>query len=152
MLKAARNAAGLSREEAAHRIYIGTRTLADYESGRTVAPPDVVMRMAEVYRQPELTADYCAKVCPIGQVLAHSLDRSEFAISVLRLLKEFDDVKKLLNDLTRIAADGQVNAHEMDEFREIMREMIELERQIGELKFFALRQGVDVKEIMPAAV
>ena len=152
MLRAARNAAGLSREEAAHRIYIGTRTLADYESGRTVAPPDVVMRMAEVYRQPELTADYCAKVCPIGQVLAHSLDRSEFAISVLRLLKEFDDVKKLLNDLTRIAADGQVNAHEMDEFREIMREMIELERQIGELKFFALRQGVDVKEIMPAAV
>ena len=152
MLKAARNAAGLSREEAAHHLYIGTRTLADYESGRTVAPPDVVMRMAEVYRQPELTADYCAKVCPIGQVLAHSLDRSEFAISVLRLLKEFDDVKKLLNDLTRIAADGQVNAHEMDEFREIMREMIELERQIGELKFFALRQGVDVKEIMPAAV
>jgi len=152
MLRAARNAAGLSREEAAHHLYIGTRTLADYESGRTVAPPDVVMRMAEVYRQPELTADYCAKVCPIGQVLAHSLDRSEFAISVLRLLKEFDDVKKLLNDLTRIAADGQVNAHEMDEFREIMREMIELERQIGELKFFALRQGVDVKEIMPAAV
>lgn len=151
MLKTARNAAKLSREEAAHRLYIGTRTLADYESGRTIAPPDVVMRMAEVYRQPELTADYCAKVCPIGQVLAHSLDRSEFAISVLRLLKEFDDVKKLLNDLTRIAADGQVNAHEMDEFREIMREMIELERQIGELKFFALRQGIDVKEIMPLA-
>lgn len=152
MLRAARNAAGLSREEAAHRLYVGSRTLADYELGRTVAPPDVVMRMAEVYRQPELTADYCAKICPIGQVLAHSLDRSEFAISVLRLLKEFDDVKKLLNDLTRIAADGQVNAHEMDEFKEIMREMIELERQIEELKFFALRQGVDVKEIMPAAV
>lgn len=151
MLKAARNAAGLSREEAAHRCFIGARTLADYESGRTIAPPEVVMKMSEVYGEPELTADYCAKICPIGQVLAHSLDRSEFAISVLRLLKEFDDVKKLLNDLTRIAADGQVNAHEMDEFKEIMREMIELERQIEELKFFALRQGVDVKEIMPAA-
>lgn len=152
MLRKARNAAKLSREEAAHRLYIGSRTLADYESGRTVAPPDVVMRMAEVYGEPALTADYCAKVCPIGQVLAHSLDRSEFAISVLRLLKEFDDVKKLLNNLTRIASNGQVNAHELDEFKEIMREMIELERQIEELKFFALRQGVDVKEIMPAAV
>ena len=151
MLKTARNTAGITREEAAHRLYVGTRTLADYELGRTIAPPDVVMRMSEVYGEPELTADYCAKICPIGQVLAHSLDRSEFAISVLRLLKEFDDVKKLLNDLTRIAADGQVNAHEMDEFKEIMREMIELERQIEELKFFALRQGVDVKEIMPAA-
>lgn len=151
MLKAARNAAGLSREEAAHRCFIGARTLADYETGRTIAPPEVVMKMSEVYGEPELTADYCAKICPIGQVLAHSLDRSEFAISVLRLLKEFDDVKKLLNDLTRIAADGQVNAHEMDEFKEIMREMIELERQIEELKFFALRQGIDVKEIMPLA-
>ena len=46
MLKTARNAAKLSREEAAHRLYIGSRTLADYETGRTVAPPDVVLRMA----------------------------------------------------------------------------------------------------------
>ena len=151
MLKAARNAAGLSREEAAHRLHVGSRTLASYELGETLAPPDVVMGMSRVYDDPTLPADYCAILCPIGQVLAHSLDRSEFAISVLRLLKEFDDVKKLLNDLTRIAADGQVNAHEMDEFKEIMREMIELERQIEELKFFALRQGIDVKEIIPLA-
>jgi len=152
MLRAARNAAGLSREEAAHRIYIGTRTLADYESGRTVAPPDVVMRMAEVYGDPTLTADYCSKVCPIGQALAHSLDRSEFAVMVLRVLKEFADVERLKDRLIHIASDGKVCAKEVDEFKAIMREMVELERQIEELKFFALRQGVDVKEIMPAAV
>lgn len=87
MLKTARNAAKLSREEAAHRLYIGSRTLADYESGRTVAPPDVVMRMAEVYGEPAF----------------------------------------------------------------IVREMIELEWQIGELKFFALRQGIGIEQIMPLA-
>jgi len=32
-----------------------------------------------------------------------------------------------------------------------MRELVELERQIGELKFFALRQGIEIGEIMPAA-
>ena len=151
MLKAARNAARLSREEAAHRIYIGTRTLADYETGRTAAPPDVVMRMAEVYQEPELTADYCAKVCPIGQVLAHCVRRSEFAVTVMRVLKEFADVKGLLDDLVRIASDGRVNPHEEAEFTAIMREMVELERWIGELKFFALRHGIEIDEIMPAA-
>jgi len=151
MLRKARNAAKLSREEAAHRIYIGSRTLADYESGRTIAPPEVVMKMAEVYQEPALPADYCAKVCPIGQVLAHSLDRSEFAVTVLRVLKEFNDVKKLRDNLVSIAADGQLHDHEMDEFEIILKEMVELEKRICELKYFALRQGVEIEDIMPAA-
>lgn len=69
MFREARNAVGLSREEAAQRLYIGTRTLSDYESGRTIAPPDVVLRMAELYQEPELTADYCAKVVQSGRWL-----------------------------------------------------------------------------------
>lgn len=149
MLRTARNKAKLTREEAAHRIYVGSRTLADYELSRTIAPPDVVMKMAEVYEEPTLPADYCAKVCPIGQVLAHCVERSEFAITVLRLLKEFSDVERLRDDLVHIASDGRVNPHEEDEFKMIMKELVELERQIGELKFFALRQGVQLDEIMP---
>ena len=82
MLRAARNAASLSREEAAHRLYVGSRTLADYELARTIAPPEVVKRMAEVYQEPELTADYCSKICPIGQAIAHCVERSEFAVTV----------------------------------------------------------------------
>lgn len=151
MLRTARNKAGLTREEAAHRIYVGTRTLADYELGHTIAPPDVVMRMAEVYREPTLPADYCATVCPIGQVLAHCVRRSEFAITVLRLLKEFSDVEQLRDALVHIASDGKINPHEVAEFTSILKELVELERQIGELKFFALRQGIEIGEIMPAA-
>lgn len=151
MFRTARNAAGLSREEAAHRLYIGTRTLADYESGRTIAPPDVVMRMATVYQEPELPADYCSKICPIGQVLAHSLERSEFAVTVLRVLKEFADVERLKEKLVCIAADGELHRHEVDEFETIMKELVELEKQIQELKFFALRHGVEIKDIMPLA-
>jgi len=151
MLKKARNAAGLSREEAAHRLHVGSRTLASYELGETLAPPDVVMGMSRVYDDPTLPADYCAILCPIGQVLAHCVRRSEFAVTVMRVLKEFADVKGLLDDLVRIASDGRVNPHEEAEFTAIMREMVELERWIGELKFFALRQGIEIGEIMPAA-
>ncbi len=151
MLRTARNKAGITREEAAHRIFVGTRTLADYELGRTIAPPDVVMKMAEVYREPTLPADYCSKVCPIGQVLAHCVERSEFAVTVMRVLKEFNDVERLRDNLIKIASDGRVNPHEEAEFTAIMKEMVELERWIGELKFFALRQGIEIEEIMPAA-
>jgi transcriptional regulator with XRE-family HTH domain len=149
MFRKARTIAGMSREEAAHSLYIGTRTLSDYETGRTIAPPDVVMRMADVYQEPTLPADYCSKVCPIGQVVAHSLERSEFAVTVLRVLKEFADVEKLKDQLILIASDGRVCEKEKAEFRAIMKEMVELEKQICELKYFALRHGIDVEDIMP---
>ena len=89
-------------------------------------------------------------VSEAAAILAHSINRSEFAITVLRLLKEFADVEQLRDDLVHIASDGRVNAHEEAEFTAIMRELVELERQIGELKFFALRQGIEIQEIMPA--
>lgn len=149
MLRAAREKAGLSREEAAHRVYVGNRTLASYELGETIAPPDVIMRMAEVYSEPALLADYCPTVCPIGQVLAHSFNRSGFAVAVMRVLKEFADVEELRGDLIKIAADGRINQHEVEEFITIMRELVELEKWIGELKFFALRHGIEIDEIMP---
>ena len=107
------------------------------------------MRMAEVYKAPELTADYCSKVCPIGQVLAHSVERSEFAVTVLRVLKEFADVERIKDRLIHIASDGKVSLHEEVEFRAIMKEIVELERWIGELKYFALRHGINVEDIMP---
>ncbi len=151
MFRVARNKRRLSREEAAYRLYIGSRTLADYESGRTVAPPDVVMRMAEVYEEPTLTADYCSTICPIGQVLAHSVDRSEFAVTVLRVLKEFADVERVKERLVCIAADGELHEQETGEFEAILKEMVELEKRIGELKYFALRHGVEIKDIMPLA-
>lgn len=151
MLKKARNATGLSREEAAHRLHVGSRTLACYELGETLAPPDVVMGMSQVYDDPTLPADYCAKVCPIGQVLAHCVERSEFAVTVMRVLKEFSDVEKLRDNLIKIASDGRINPHEESEFKSIMKEMVELEQWIGELKFFALRQGIEIGEIMPTA-
>ncbi len=142
MLKAARNKAGLSREEASFRLHIGCRTLADYEAGRTVAPPDVVLRMAEVYDQPDLPADYCANLCPIGQIYAYHLAKRDLAVAVLGLLKEMADVERLKGKLIDIAADGNLSREELPEFEEIMHEVCHLEKRIGELKIFAMRNGI----------
>lgn len=148
MLRNARNQAGISREEASFRLHIGCRTLADYEAGRTVAPPDVVLRMAEVYGQPDLPADYCSNVCPIGQMFAYQFAKNDIAVAVLGLIKEMADVERLKNNLITIAADGQLDKEEMPEFEEIMREVCHLEKRIGELKLFALRNGINFEDIM----
>jgi transcriptional regulator with XRE-family HTH domain len=144
MLKSARKKAGISREEASFRLHIGCRTLADYEAGKTTAPPDVVLKMAEVYDQPDLPADYCANLCPIGQIFAHSFEKTNLAVTVLRVLQEFNQVEKLKDRLISIASDGRLTVDEKPEFENILREVVELEKQIGELKIFAMKHGINV--------
>lgn len=58
-------------------------------------------------------------------------------------------MEHLKERLIHIAADGRVCEKERAEFRAIMKEMVELEKQICELKYFALRHGIDVEDIMP---
>lgn len=65
MLKSARKVVGMRQDDAACRLFIGERTLKNYEK-RGQAPPDVVQRMTEVYGQ-DLTQRYCSEVCPIGR-------------------------------------------------------------------------------------
>lgn len=149
MLREARKQAGLSREKAAARIHIGTRTLFAYESGQSMVPPEVVLKMAEVYNRPDLPANYCAQMCPIGQLIAHQYEKTSVATMVLGLLKELEDVEKIKSKLISIAADGQVDANERTEFQKIVKEVVELEREIGELKQFAARIGINLASIMP---
>jgi len=54
MYKQARKEAGLSLEEASHRLHIGRRTLVNYENGHTIIPTELVVKMAEVYNKPEI--------------------------------------------------------------------------------------------------
>ena len=72
-------------------------------------------------------------------------------MTVMRVLKEFADVERLRDSLITIASDGKINDFEIKEFTMILREMVELEQWIRELKFFALRQGIEIQEIMPVA-
>jgi len=101
MLKEARQKAGLSREEAAWRLHIGTRTLFEYEKGNVLVPPDVVLRMAAVYKQPMITAKYCEESCPIGQVYANPATARSLCQAVLGLLKEHAHVAQIRNRLIK---------------------------------------------------
>ncbi|BAU27599.1 helix-turn-helix protein [Aneurinibacillus soli] len=66
MFRDARKCAGLSREEAAFRIKVATKSLSNYEDGKTVPGPDVVIGMSREYGRPDITQRYCREYCPIG--------------------------------------------------------------------------------------
>ncbi|GAV24771.1 transcriptional regulator [Carboxydothermus islandicus] len=139
MLKEARKKAGLSIQEAAFRLHIGARTLVSYENGHTMVPPDVILKAAEVYNEPMLCARYCAKSCPIGQVYANPVEIKDLAIAVLGLLKEEADVHRTVNRLIDITHDGIITEDEMEEFKKILQELIELEQRIQALKLWAVK-------------
>lgn len=67
LYKAARKAANLSREMAAELLGTSARSLSDYEQGVTKAPCDLVLHMAEVYRDRALVYRHMSEVCPVGR-------------------------------------------------------------------------------------
>lgn len=134
----ARKRAGLSREEAAGRLDVGTRTLQNYELGPSIVPPETALRMQEVYQDPTLTARYCSNYCPIGQIFAHQVPENEnLCQAVLGFLKEGNDVARVRDNLIEITADGIIDSDEMLTFEAIMDELLDLEKQIEELKLQA---------------
>jgi len=50
--KLARKEAGLTQEEAAEKLHVGVRTLAEYESGRVRPNDDIVEMMTRIYGTP----------------------------------------------------------------------------------------------------
>ena len=148
MFISARKIVEMSREEAAGRLSIGTRTLNNYEHGYTIVPPDTALRMQEVYGDPTLTARYCAEYCPIGQIFAHSVpDQQNLCSAVLGLLKEHNDVMKLRESLIEISADGVIDQYELPAFQNILDELIDLEKKIEEVKMHAATM-ISIPEMM----
>lgn len=102
-----------------------------------------------MYERPELPARYCATMCPIGQIIAHHYEKNNIATITLGLLKELEEVESVRPKLVSIAADGRLDDSERYDFKQALRELCELEKEIGELKQYATKQGIGMGDIMP---
>lgn len=138
MFRSARNMSGLSREVAAAKLHLATRTLNNYENGLTIVPPETALAMQEAYSDPTFTAKYCSEYCPIGQIFAHSVpEQNNLCQAVLGLIKEHNDVTKIREVLIEITEDGVIDEPELEAFEQVMEELMDLEKKIEEVKIHA---------------
>lgn len=126
-----------SKEGAAELLGVSVSTLSDYELGLTkVIPPDMIVKMAELYNAPELENYYCTEMCPLGcgmpKVSIEDLDR--ISIRTFAALRKLSGTGELLLE---IAEDGIVSEDERPDMQRVLESLGELEEVAQNLKLWA---------------
>lgn len=126
-----------SKEYASEQLGVSVSTLSDYELGLTkVVPPDMIIKMADLYKAPDLKNLYCREMCPLGcdmpKVELEDLDRI-----TVRALSTFKNIEKQKERLLDIAADGIISDDERPDFDKVIQAMDELAAVAFNLKAWA---------------
>lgn len=134
-LKAAEyNEKFFSKEYAAEQLHISAGQLQDYELGITKCiPPDSILRMADVYRAPELRNLYCREMCPLGgdMPVLELEDLDRITVRAMASLRKVAQTKESLLDIT---ADGIITEDEKPELRKILATLDEISAIAQSLK------------------
>lgn len=154
MYRVARKAARMSREEAAFRLHVGARTLANYEDGKSVPPPEVVLEMGKVYNNPWLPHRYCRMHCAIGKAYRYAiLDNVNLDIAsvLLKLVGELEEARAVQDRLMSLAVNKRgrqdFSEEEWREFVRCLHEYLDIEHTIEMLRL-ALEKWCDVSELV----
>jgi len=115
---------------AAEALGIDVATLGRWERGETVPSNHKVRLMASVYNAPILLHNYCAYACPIGCGRMKPLDERPIERTAISMHKYMRTVGSVLDDLLDILADGEIDADEADDFREIVEKFAKIGRRI----------------------
>lgn len=154
MYKDARKNVHLCIEEAAFRVHVAPRTLAKYEAGETVPPPEVVLSMSREYGKPEMTLTYCRENCAIGKAYGYevlnAIDTSMVTV-LAKLMDEMDEARGMLGRAMALAINRMdrdcFNDDEWREFSGAVLEFLDVEHNIEVLKL-ALGRICDVSELI----
>lgn len=125
-----------SKEGASELLGISVSTLSDYELGITkVIPPDMVLKMADLYNAPELENHYCTSMCPLGwdKPKAGLADLDRISIKALATFRKLGETKELLLDITE---DGVIDESEKPQLDKILGTLDELEQVAQSLKIW----------------
>lgn len=131
MRAARRNPLHSSRERTASEIYVSCEALADYETGKTTPPCDVVQKMVEAYGDPDLRAAHIRACCPLlpdyGSEEASELQRAALGWAVA-----FDSAHEIALRFAAVARDGRVTADELPAVEAIRAKAVEFSRVMEE--------------------
>lgn len=126
-----------SKEGASELLGISVSTLSDYELGLTkIVPPDMVVKMADLYNAPDLRNMYCKEMCPLGcdapRVELEDLDR--ITVKAMSSLRKTAETKEILLDITE---DGIIDDEERPKLEEVLKNLDEVAAIALSLKLWA---------------
>lgn len=126
-----RKQAGKTVERAAEELNVSPRTLYRYEAGEIDPPPDVVYKMARVYKSLSLIRYYCASVCHAGKgINPPVLDNinSSPPAKFFKYYEELEESVPLARELTKLVIDKGMapvfNDEEMDKIELIAEQVL----------------------------
>lgn len=125
-----------SKEGASELLGVSVSTLSDYELGVTkVIPPDMVLKMSDLYNAPELENYYCTNMCPLGcnipKVDLEALDR--ISLRALSTFRKVEETREILLDIT---ADGVIAEEEKADLQKVLCNLEELEQIAQSMKLW----------------
>ncbi|MFV0239533.1 MAG: XRE family transcriptional regulator [Lacrimispora sphenoides] len=112
-----------SKEYAAELLHLSPGQLQDYELGITKCiPPDNILRMADIYKAPELRNLYCREMCPLGcdtpKLELEDLDR--ITVKAMANFRKMAETKEILLDITE---DGIISEDERPELDQVLKNL-----------------------------
>lgn len=120
-----RRAAGMSQERAAELLGVAVRTLAGWERGESFPPDLRVLSMADIYCAPTLAIEHLRLTACIARDIIPEVPCVPLPQAVCSLLSAMRKLEQAHKDdrLLEIAADGQVDGMEAQEFSAIVDEL-----------------------------
>ena len=126
-----------SREGAAELLDMSVSAISDMELDITkFMPVDKAVRVADLYKAPQLRNYYCKNVCPIGKNKPVAVELDTIELVTVRLLKalQTEAVEDIRRKLLEIAEDGVVSEDEVVDLDAVTDCLNNLAKQISSLQ------------------
>ncbi|MFI3313279.1 MAG: XRE family transcriptional regulator [Eubacteriales bacterium] len=139
----------LSREKASELMQtITPERIEKIENEKAMPYPDEILEMAQGYKAPGLCNHYCSKQCPIGKQYVPEIKIKDLSQIVLEMVSSLNSMHKQKDTLIEIAADGVIDADEIEDFVRIQEALERISITVETLQLWTERmianQHIDI--------
>lgn len=129
-----RESLNLTREKASEALdFISADRIEKIENNKSLARPEEILKMAEVYKRADLANYYCTHECPIGKKYVPEVEVKDLSQITLEMLATLNELEKQKNRLIEITVDGKIENDEKRDFDKIKKQLDEMSKTIQSL-------------------
>lgn len=124
---------------------ISEDSLERIENERRDPNPAEVVEMAKCFKEPNLRNYYCANQCPVGDGFIQAVQFCELPQTVLQMVAALNAMQEDKDRLIEIAADGQIDDAEVEDFVKIQKDLEKIAITVDALKLWTEKMVNDGK-------